>query len=63
MTDRFDENTLLSAVVAKWGPFGAHADVTRALIAAAGRVAELEARVENLVAELAAARSVAGGRP
>ncbi len=39
----FDEEALLSAVVAKWGPFGAHADLTRWMIAEIGHLrAELE---------------------
>lgn len=41
MTDRFDEETLLSAVVAHWGPFGAHADVTRWMIAEIKRLHEV----------------------
>lgn len=52
MTDRFDEQTLLSAVIAKWGPFGAHADVLRHLIRTAGTVTELQTRITNLTAEL-----------
>lgn len=45
MADRFNEETLLSDVIAKWGAFGAHADLTRWMIA---EIERLRATVQDL---------------
>lgn len=58
--DRFDEESLLSAIVATWGPFGAHAEVMRTLLGEVKRLQRWKDEATKVLEDWGAVWEAAG---